>query len=854
MSRHADSLPPPLSHVSSLLRGRGEGTPNNSTTAAVAAYRSAAALTEQLEGGAMHAQRRHLPATWNTADIIALYLRRERLAIHCGARDASEATPPPLRCVSPTLLLLGDDAAVCELAAVLRMSTSTLLPSRDDDDGTRARGSSMSSPQRAAMAAPLPEVYTLPSGVRGLGQLRAELCRWCDVVLLCYDVRRPETFAWLESSVVPAVAAACSPAAADAVDPVDGDCPTERAVWCPATTAPPLLLVGLGAEAQLGHALRHDTPYIANADVVASAAAMGVHRVVLMYTHAARHRDILLEHCRVLRDVVYESLASPVEQGRRAALKVRALHALLRTPPPVVEVHADSRTVHVHVPPHVPADDDGDHRPDGDDGDVSGVACVCRCLYRVGDVSATGADATTTTAAAAAAAQAVPLSGVISFDDIFLNYTRSTGRPAHDAAAAAVVVTVYAVVPYLFPSEVVQQRIAAPLPAPLGYVDVVHRTCHMAVPRGLSRSGAPVTVSYTLRRAPHIVTTTTTATSAGAATAAATRHARKGRGSSRHDDDPAPRTLQLSSSAERVAAIELDGGGDGDGSVRIAAVAEQDGLGVWRPSPGRCAEEPHCGQRRELHVIMSAASRAGAAASLVTAPAVVAVPPVLPPPLVDVDAVTQSLRLRVPGYRADQVELRYTLDGTTPTYDAGVPYEAPVALRRAELGDRVHVRAAAYPRLAFASPETHARIDLAADTAPSPPRLQDDERLDATYVRWGTPAASSSHTPRRRTPQPHCGSARRAGSFSRHQSPTSARPSSRRRVQSAGGGSSSGASSYEAAPSTRSAQLRRDFNTGLYTPPRRSALRDGAQHSPSSQRRRWSTPRGGGVHISHRRP
>lgn len=84
----------------------------------------------------------------------------------------------------------------------------------------------------------------------------------------------------------------------------------------------------------------------------------------------------------------------------------------------------------------------------------------------------------------------------------------------------------------------------------------------------------------------------------------------------------------------------------------------------------------------------------------------------------DANVTVHSLRLQVPGYRPDQVDMWYTLDGTAPMYDAGVLFQEPVPLTRAVLGDRVQVRAAAYPRLYFASVETRTCTSI----SPAPPR------------------------------------------------------------------------------------------------------------------------------------
>ncbi|CAG9575209.1 hypothetical_protein [Leishmania major strain Friedlin] len=215
-------------------------------------------------------------ATWNAAEVIDLYMRLERLAIQSGStsraaiacdQDNTDGSATPVRAsqrgsavscrldgghlrrtYSPKLFLLGD-GVVRELAAAARVSSSAQLNSHDTtpphgtgmaasldgiigDAQSRAYGTPHTpssflrwagedrgtpAPSSSSHAAvPPPEVYTLPNTLRGLEPLRAELCRWCNVVLLCYHA---VSSALLGEEVVPSVLTALVAAAAHPTRP-----------------------------------------------------------------------------------------------------------------------------------------------------------------------------------------------------------------------------------------------------------------------------------------------------------------------------------------------------------------------------------------------------------------------------------------------------------------------------------------------------------------------------------------------------------------------------------------------------------------------------------------------------------
>ncbi|KPA79698.1 hypothetical protein ABB37_05469 [Leptomonas pyrrhocoris] len=823
---------------------------------------------------------------WNAADVIALYMRRQRYAIQNGKEEDEEVAVTAVASVvrhlsssssrlddgrslesySPKLLLLGDDGVVQELAATLRAeaeeASAELLHSDNRNLHQNKSNSFFQGRQPSSLAAttqPPPEVYTLPDAIEDLAALRAELCRWCDVVLLCYRVVDPASFAHLQNKVMPDVLAACSNEGGDEEEEeeeVDGGVRYSSAMRGSADTtglspsaawpalSPPLVIVGVGAEARLSRPTDLHAPWITNAEVLSFAAEAGVQRVVELYSRSPRHVRILLQHCRTLRDVGYEGLASPAAQGRRAALKEFCLHALLRAPPPLLEVHPGSRTVHVALPPRIPTPAAATRS-----SAKSGTEEAVRCYYTVSDA----ADVDPTTAVVTAS-HLVPSSGVLSFADIYDAYAQLTGRPAQHAAA--VQLTACTAVPYLFPSEVVHQRLPTPAAPPSGFVDVVHRCCRLTMPTS-SRRGTLRGLRGGAARVWCALGDTTTSLEVPPA-------------SPQDDRLGAPVSV----------CIPFDGAKPW---VCATAIEQRtrDKDGAWQAWPSAA---PAPSQPRLLRVVVEETDEgqegtSAAAVSSSTADTTFVVPPVLPAPVVEYNALDRSLRLHVPGYRADQVEIRYTLNGSVPTSATGLLYEGAVLLNKyagrptklsSSTGQEeevvmVDVRAVAFPKLYFASRVAEAHVDVSQSVhalapASSAPQLQDDEQLASTpHVQWGSPSrpqrtpkrSSSSILQRQRQQNHSLGSARSPQDGRRSPRRTSAsvvsahplrgRPHSPQPYSSVGGASLTGSDNYSVAsdaPTTRSAQLRQAFHAGLYTPPRHPFSQgEGYTPSPRSAKR-----------------
>lgn len=779
---------------------------------------------------------------WNVADVIALYMRRQRRAIQQGKEDMDASTADRsvpsvsssltktyggrlLASYSPKLLLLGDDAVVQELTAALRAEAAGKDKEVRDSDDIIANNSS---------AHPPPEVYTMPDSVEGLDALRAELCRWCDVILLCYRVTDPASFVHLQTEILPTVLDACADEDAEEKKEQDNtafskgnsaDATTLSSrsdVW-PSAMPPPLIIVGLGAEARLRRPTAMRTPWITNADVLSYAAEAGVQRVVELYSHSPRHLRILLQHCRTLRDVGYEGLPSPLAQGRRAALKEFGLHALLRAPPPLLELHPGTRSVHVALPPRIPASPATSTLLKSQDGADTANSEGVMCFYTVTDAAAVEV-------APAAPSLRVPASGVLSYAEVYAAYTHATGRPVQHAAA--VLLKACTVVPYLFSSEVVQQRLPTPTAPPIGYVDVMSRCCRLTLPAlSLQSSSRDERGGGAVRLLCAFGDTTTTTT-----VKVPPLHLRDGR-------LRAPTSVCVPLDRATPKAELLDAG--------EACAQETDG--VWRPWP---STSPAPSQPRTLQVAVVADDEGGGddvdAHPPPSATATFIVPPVLPSPVVEYNTLDRSLRMHVPGYRADQVEIRYTLDGSVPTSSTGELYKEAVLLEGKEVEpgqELVYVRAAAYPRLYFASRVAEVHIEAQPNgTLPPPPQLQEDEQLETTpHVQWGSPMSHRKRSPKQRLAtqgqkQQHH---QRPCSMS-SRSPRSGHPvvSPRRSLGSltavrASPTGSDWLSIVTDAPTTRSAQLRQAFNAGLYTPPRHPFSQgEGYMPSPRSQRRR----------------
>ncbi|KPI90009.1 hypothetical protein ABL78_0869 [Leptomonas seymouri] len=879
------------------------------------AYQAVAELTERLEAeseAAAHTrssrrgQRKEdsqpflsslltppLPSspTWNAADVIALYMRRQRYAIQMRKMEDEEVTVAAaaaptvgasmahhssasshrihdgrhLESYSLKLLLLGDDAAVQELAATLRAGAEEVKVTPLSDSKSNAAARHPQGQQAlflSATALPLPEVYTMPRAIEGLTALRAELCRWCDVVLLCYHVADPASVVHLRDEVVPATLAACSREGEapewEAPDGAIRRCPSkldstnttallQSSVW-PAM-APPFILVGLGAEARLNRPIDQRAPWITSADVLGFAAEVGLQRVVELNSHNPRHVHILLLHCRTLRGLGYQGFPSPAAQGRRAALKELGLHVLLRTPPPMLELHPGSRTVHVALPPRIPTSAAA-RFPANKTGNAASSRATAKengegvqCYYAVSDA----ADMDT---APVTPSYPVPVNGVLSYADIYDAYRQSTGRPAQHAAA--ILLTVCTAVPYLFPSELVQQRIPTPAAPPSGYVDVVHRCCRLTIPspslhsasheqRGGGRSGGASRVRFTLGD-------TTTSF-----------------------DAPPLELHDRRSGSPMSVCIPLDGEEPWACVASTEHGARAPG-GAWQPWPPKAPAPP---QSRLLRVVVDDEDPGTALVSSVAANFVV--PPVLPAPVVEYRTQERTLRLHVPGYRADQVEIRYTTDGSVPASNTGRLYEGAVLLDETagkatgpftSTGKEevvVHVRAVAFPKLYFASQVAEAYVKVSPSVslltpASAAPQLQEDEQLGSMpHVQLGSPMRMQ-RTPKRSSSPAHqqCQHQYRfldsprsppsGRALPRHSptSPQSARPSCLRR--------NSPPSNHAAdrhfmdrndrtavasnAFTMRSAELRHAFHAGLYTPPRHPFSQgEGYTSPPLSQRR-----------------
>lgn len=879
-------------------------------------YRTAEELTEQLEADALlhhHHHRHHqhhslhnesqltkkkdavssssslllpsheLPSafstSWNAADIIALYLRRQRHAIMHGdvvleegeerertVRGSTHSSSVGssdrlLASYSPKLLLLGENAVVRELATMLRTaheegdSEASGVGAHDTSGDHQTSRSTFSG---ASLLRPSPEVFTMPDAVDdGLTALRAELCRWCDVILLCYHVSDPSSFVHVQEEVIPFVLEAC--AGEEAYDEEVEEWLSSKhssggtaasasfaAYGWPSALPPPLIIVGLGAEARLSRDTDLQAPWITNADVLAVAAEAGVQRVVELYSHSTRHLHILLQHCCTLREVGYESLPSPAAQGRRAALKEFGLHALLRAPPPLLELHPGTRSLHVVLPPRVPSVPDS--RSEAGDGD--GVYC----LYSVSDVAAPH----TAASASSSPSLEVPASGVLTYEAIFSAYTRATGRPAQHAAG--IVVSAWTTVPYLFPSETVQQCLPAPTAAPFGYVDVVQRCCRVTVPaaaRGLRTSSSGGNGGSGVSRVRCAIGDAVSYVEVPAA-------------SCLRDRRPGP----AAAAAVSLVCVPLD---DGAPYLTSASASGREVRSTaWLPWP---STRPAPSAPRQLQVVVEEeegeeARAQGKRASPASAAATFTIPPVLPAPVVDYNAQQRCVRLHVPGYRADQVEVRYTLDGTVPTSAHGHVYKEAVLLDQQELVSSpacvspsgvVHIRAVAFPKLYFASRMAEAHVDVSssngADAASvQQPLLQDDEQLLSTpHRQWGSPRRSpgtSSLLTSQRSKHSHYHQQQRqrqqkSPSFSHQHSPSYMNGSSPRRAPAAhppqrhpsarrfsAGSSFTGSDGVAVASdtvTTRSAQLRQAFNAGLYTPPRHP-FSQGEGFTPSPRR------------------
>jgi hypothetical protein len=449
----------------------------------------------------------------------------------------------------------------------------------------------------------------------------------------------------------------------------------------------------------------------------------------------------------------------------------------------------------------------------------------------------------------------VPVSGILSCAEIYDAYTQSTGRPAQHAAA--IQLTACTVVPYLFPSEAVHQRIPTPAAPPSGYVDVVHRCCRVTLPSSLSSSSSCTSAPPGVRGGD--------ASRSGGHSERPTR-VRCTLGDSTTEMEILPSTLRDGSPcASTSLCIPLDG----EKPTAASAFAEVSDFrsrgGAWQPWPSTL---PAPSQPRLLRVEVDAGEEDDAAAhvsrvssSPFAATATFVIPPVLPPPVVEYSALDRSLRMHVPGYRADQVEIRYTLDGSVPTSTTGQLYKDAVLLcakqgRVERLSNSarkqetvVHVRAVAFPKMYFASRVTEAHIGVNEQINPLPTpaeasvQLQDDEHLDSdAHVQWGSPthlqrtvkslpAASSQlfQQPQKQT-------------FNSPRTPRSGRASLRARCRTPMprhgiGGSLSGSDAFSVvsdAPMTRSAELRQAFNAGLYTPPRHP-FSQGEGFTPSSR-------------------
>ncbi|CAD2217385.1 Chitobiase/beta-hexosaminidase C-terminal domain/Fn3 associated, putative [Angomonas deanei] len=270
-------------------------------------YQSIEQLTENLrrDGGI-----RKCKALPYAEDVTALYLKRQRRAYMCG-RENPPRVGGQLNLSRARVLLMGDMQSLLPvLAAKLsgeREEVDVPCPlSRDSLDGDNSV-----------------EVL-VPYEASHNQRLRTELCQWSDVILLCYDVNRPQTFCSLQQRWVQELAEARQ---ALAHDTEESGC---QGRWLGEV---PVMLVGLCAESD-GRRASDGSPFVSSELAMQFAVDAGASRTVELHVYNDSQIGILQRLCVSLKEEAFDVFSLPMQTQFDTARTV-FLQQLLSAPPPL---------------------------------------------------------------------------------------------------------------------------------------------------------------------------------------------------------------------------------------------------------------------------------------------------------------------------------------------------------------------------------------------------------------------------------------------------------------------------------------------------------------------------------------